>query len=494
MILSNHFKSLCILFIFLLHIVAIQSHGGCGTQSPATHKQQLDKLAIDELTASNPDHLSTRQSQMMSFPINWHIVSNSGQYGYGNLTIGQIKKSINILNNWFKNSSFSFYLQTVSYTVNDSWWDVVVFSEIEGEMKRSLHVGNMRHLNIISTQINYWGGYSSFPVDQEGKEDRILISVYEIPYEFGDSRPGTLLVHEVGHWLGVYHTFQGGCTAPGDYVDDTPYQGQDANYVCDGTADTCPNQPGLDDTTNIMDYGGDSCRDHFTLGQTQRMRSEVMLYRNMEPMDIQSPIPINPEPQPVTTSAITTSAPSSSNSSTTASASVTTASASVTTASTQVTTSATQITTSAITSSSVTTSVYEITTSVQPITTATTPITTSVQQITTSLITTAAPATEITTSVNDITTQIIESSTTSTIPTITTKSSSQIPTFMECDVSNDQCPPLSTCVNNVCKCDADGSFLLQGTTCPEPEIPSFGVKMNVNIFISISILIFYLFI
>jgi hypothetical protein len=86
---------------------------------------------------------------------------------------------------------------------------------------------------------------------------------------------GGTTVHEVGHWNGLLHTFQGESCEPdseGDYIPDTPLQSI-ATEGCPATKDSCPQSHGVDAIHNFMDYSSDDCYQNFTNDQATRMRN-----------------------------------------------------------------------------------------------------------------------------------------------------------------------------------------------------------------------------
>jgi len=128
-------------------------------------------------------------------------------------------------------------------------------------MKRQLRLGTYRTLNlyIVKNLNDDWLGYCYFPENASPGStvyimDGCSVEAATLPGgSEADFNLGHIATHEIGHWFGLYHTFQGGCNGDGDYVSDTPAQAS-ASEGCPVGRDSCPNQPGLDPIHNYMDY------------------------------------------------------------------------------------------------------------------------------------------------------------------------------------------------------------------------------------------------
>lgn len=79
---------------------------------------------------------------------------------------------------------------------------------------------------------------------------------------WGYNKGGTA-VHEIRHWFGLLHTFQGkSCSFwnSGDYIDGTPLEAVSTSS-CSVGKDSCPLEPGIDLIHNYMHYSSDECWD-----------------------------------------------------------------------------------------------------------------------------------------------------------------------------------------------------------------------------------------
>jgi hypothetical protein len=221
-------------------------------------------------------------------PVWFHVVHDGPT---AKLTRRQVEDQIMVLNMTFggfesggaANTGFKFDLVGVTYTDNGAWLRHGYGDKTERDMKQALRRGGWDTLNIFSTEASYYLGWAYFPGLPESRQylDGVVVdweswvgtsSRYEGRYDLG--KTGT---HEVGHWLGLYHVFQGGCNNWGDYVTDTPPQWV-ATRGCPEGQDSC-REPGIDSIHNYMDYSYDSCYYEFTAGQAARMQEQWLYFR-----------------------------------------------------------------------------------------------------------------------------------------------------------------------------------------------------------------------
>jgi hypothetical protein len=282
----------------VLALGAMAAMTGCGPVDEA--EQQAEAQAVEdgrncrteELTAEQVAEVEARfetqrakqalggvvTAQAVSIPVYFHVIRSSS--GAGGVTTTQINAQISELNKAFAGAGFSFTLAGTDYTNNDLWYTCST-AGCESKMKSALRKGTASALNFYTNNMGQGLlGWATFPWSYANSPtmDGVVVLQSSLPggstanYNEGDT--GT---HEVGHWVGLYHTFQGGCTSPGDSVNDTPYEASGASG-CPTGRDTC-STTGVDPITNFMDYSYDSCMYEFSAGQNSRAVSMWNTYR-----------------------------------------------------------------------------------------------------------------------------------------------------------------------------------------------------------------------
>ncbi len=251
----------------------------------ALDHRDISSVEQERIAKKTQRRLANRSSSARTdanIPVYVHVMLSKS--GAGDVTVGHTADQVAVLNTTFgggestaaANTGFTFSLAGTDRFYNNTWHR----DGASSRYRKLTRQGGANALNIWLVDFDYLG-IATFPWDYSRNSgvDGIRVNFDSLPGgTIANYNLGETATHEVGHWLGLYHTFQGGCTEVNDEVSDTPAQGSPTNG-CPAGADTC-SLPGLDPINNYMDYSYDSCYNQFTTGQSTRMDQMWTAYRS----------------------------------------------------------------------------------------------------------------------------------------------------------------------------------------------------------------------
>jgi PKD repeat protein len=275
------------------------------------NKQIHDQVERQILEYKNANPTNNQPNIVVTLPVVVHIIHNNGPE---NISDAQVLQGIQHLNQAFANIApydptdgvdcqIQFCLarrDPSGNATNGITRNVSTFTNMNMDTD-DLTVKNLNRWNPLC-YINIWlvneicssggcgvAGYAYFPSAHGSAVDGIM---QEARWFGSNSGNSVVQIHEMGHYLGLYHTFQGGCTnnnclTDGDRVCDTPPDGTTAAVGCSGVINSCTTdaQSGFatdqnDLTRDYMDYGSIQCFSLFTQGQADRMNWHITNVRS----------------------------------------------------------------------------------------------------------------------------------------------------------------------------------------------------------------------
>ncbi|RAL10785.1 zinc metalloprotease [Aspergillus homomorphus CBS 101889] len=278
--------------------------GFCATPAPNENlKAEYRRMRASEPKISSGSNYEAREAiKPIEIETWFHVVSS--QEAANSVSDQMIASQLIYLQEAYKNATISYRLKGITRHVNDTW----AHNQDEIAMKKALRKGSYSTLNVYfqtdlevssagSARVSHDGvarqmdalsssvlGFCTLPDPSINASSPRSTYLNDGCNVLAKTMPGGSLqhynrggtaVHEIGHWNGLLHTFEGdtcSSSSEGDYIDDTPQQSEPTNG-CPAQKDSCPDLPGLDAIHNFMDYSSDECYENFTPDQVQRMRS-----------------------------------------------------------------------------------------------------------------------------------------------------------------------------------------------------------------------------
>ncbi|MEY4829709.1 MAG: hypothetical protein RLZZ562_1505 [Planctomycetota bacterium] len=270
----------------------------CGT--PTSITAVTADIADCGANSTNPGPWAP--TQVLRIPVVVHVIANAA--GTGNLSDAVVQSQITVLNEDFRalagtpgapgfDTKIEFFLATQdpsgAATTGIRRYSNTTWFNDSGAYWTSIAWDTSRYMNIYTNSAGGGGTLGYVPDLPQGGSalnttaDRVVIlySAFGRPAVGGAPyNQGRTCTHEVGHFLGLYHTFQGGCGTTscyttGDRICDTQSE-QSARFGCPVGATSCGTP---DPFRNYMDYTDDTCMTNFTAEQAARMRCTLANYR-----------------------------------------------------------------------------------------------------------------------------------------------------------------------------------------------------------------------
>lgn len=315
----------CLMISFGMYAQSPETEGSekeeprCGSDI-LLNRQDTKRDAFEQRLLQNAMNVLGDEEELTEYsvPVVFHIVH---QNGAENIPDSDVHDAMRLLNDAFSNAApfasprgvpvgirFCMGSGSVNITRHQSSLTNVVMENDDIALKEiglwpAKDYVNIWVVNSISslTMGPSVAGYAMLPYMHGAPVDGVVV---EAAFVNGNPDNVKVLVHEMGHYLGLYHTFEGGCKndncqTDGDKVCDTPPDRSVAPVGCDSFANTCTSDEddasvhnpfravalgGLGDQPdmhqNYMDYGFQECQNTFTAGQRERMRDALLEARS----------------------------------------------------------------------------------------------------------------------------------------------------------------------------------------------------------------------